>query len=133
MTLLAFKAIVKKIWVWLKHNWYVPAVIAYTLVLWLLFRNKTEAMDILELRANSYRDQIRVIEDAHKKELKKRDDILAKYHNILEVLEKDYEERSLVLDKKKKKEIKRIVEEYNERPADLAKILAEQYGLDYVL
>ena len=133
MTLLAFRTIVKKIWVWLKHNWYVPAVIAYTLVLWLLFRNKTEAMDILELRANSYRDQIRVIEDAHKKELKKRDDILAKYHNILEVLEKDYEERSLVLDKKKKKEIKRIVEEYNEKPADLAKILAEQYGLDYVL
>jgi len=133
MTLLAFRTIVKKVWVWLKHNWYVPAVIVYTLVLWLLFRNKTEAMDILELRANSYRDQIRVIEDAHKKELKKRDDILAKYHNILEVLEKDYEERSLVLDKKKKKEIKRIVEEYNERPADLAKILAEQYGLDYVL
>jgi len=133
MTLLAFRTIVKKVWVWLKHNWYVPAVIAYTLVLWLLFRNKTEAMDILELRANSYRDQIRVIEDAHKKELKKRDDILVKYHNILEVLEKDYEERSLVLDKKKKKEIKRIVEEYNERPADLAKILAEQYGLDYVL
>jgi hypothetical protein len=133
MTLLAFRTIVKKVWVWLKHNWYVPAVIAYTLVLWLLFRNKTEAMDILELRANSYRDQIRVIEDAHKKELKKRDDILAKYHNILEVLEKDYEERSLVLDKKKKKEIKRIVEEYNEKPADLAKILAEQYGLDYVL
>jgi hypothetical protein len=133
MTLLAFRTIVKKVWVWLKHNWYVPAVIAYTLVLWLLFRNKTEAMDILELRANSYRDQIRVIEDAHKKELKKRDDILAKYHNILEVLEKDYEERSLVLDKKKRKEIKRIVEEYNEKPADLAKILAEQYGLDYVL
>ena len=132
MTLLAFRTIVKKTWVWLKHNWYVPAVIAYTLVLWLLFRNKTEAMDILELRANSYRDQIRVIEDAHKKELKKRDDILAKYHNILEVLEKDYEERSLVLDKKKKKEIKRIVEEYNERPADLARVLANKYGLEYV-
>ena len=132
MTLLAFRTIVKKVWVWLKHNWYVPAVIAYTLVLWLLFRNKTEAMDILELRANSYRDQIRVIEDAHKKELKKRDDILAKYHNILEVLEKDYEERSLVLDKKKKKEIKRIVEDYNDRPDDLARVLANKYGLEYV-
>jgi len=132
MTLLAFRTIVKKIWVWLKHNWYVPAVIAYTLVLWLLFRNKTEAMDILELRANSYRDQIRVIEDAHKKELKKRDDILAKYHNILEVLEKDYEERSLVLDKKKKEEIKRIVEHYNDRPDDLARVLANKYGLEYV-
>jgi len=132
MTLLAFKTIVKKVWVWLKHNWYVPAVIAYTLVLWFLFRNKTAAMDILELRANSYKDQIRAIENAHKKELKKRDDILAKYHNILEVLEKDYEERSLVLDKKKKEEIKRIVEHYNDRPDDLARVLANKYGLEYV-
>ena len=132
MTLLAFRTIVKKVWVWLKHNWYVPAVIAYTLVLWLLFRNKTEAMDILELRANSYRDQIRVIEDAHKKELKKRDDILAKYHNILEVLEKDYEEKNMVIDKKKKEEIKRIVEHYNDRPDDLARVLANKYGLEYV-
>jgi len=132
MTLLAFKTIVKKVWVWLKHNWYVPAVIAYTLVLWLLFRNKTEAMDILELRANSYKDQIRAIENAHQKELKKRDDILVKYHTILEVLEKDYEEKNMVIDKKKKEEVKRIVEHYNDRPDDLARVLANKYGLEYV-
>ena len=132
MTLLAFKTIVKKVWVWLKHNWYVPAVIAYTLVLWILFRNKTAAMDILELRANSYRDQIRAIENAHQKELKKRDDILVKYHTILEVLEKDYEEKNMVIDKKKKEEVKRIVEHYNDRPDDLARVLANKYGLEYV-
>ena len=132
MTLLAFKTIVKKVWVWLKHNWYVPAVIAYTLVLWILFRNKTAAMDILELRANSYKDQIRAIENAHQKELKKRDDILVKYHTILEVLEKDYEEKNMVIDKKKKEEVKRIVEHYNDRPDDLARVLANKYGLEYV-
>ena len=132
MTLLAFKAIVKKIWVWLKHNWYVPAVIAYTLVLWLLFRNKTEAMDILELRANSYKDQIRAIEDAHQKELKERDEILKRYNVVLEQLEKDYEEKNIKLDKKKKEDIKRIVEDYNDRPDDLARVLANKYGLEYV-
>jgi len=132
MTLLAFKTIVKKVWVWLKHNWYVPAVIAYTLVLWLLFRNKTAAMDILELRANSYRDQIRAIEDAHQKELKERDEILKKYNVVLEQLEKDYEEKNIKLDKKKKEDIKRIVEDYNDRPDDLARVLANKYGLEYV-
>jgi len=132
MTLLAFRTIVKKTWVWLKHNWYVPAVIAYTLVLWLLFRNKTEAMDILELRANSYRDQIRAIEDAHQKELKERDEILKKYNVVLEQLEKDYEEKNIKLDKKKKEDIKRIVEDYNDRPDDLARVLANKYGLEYV-
>jgi hypothetical protein len=132
MTLLAFRTIVKKTWVWLKHNWYVPAVIAYTLVLWLLFRNKTEAMDILELRANSYKDQIRAIEDAHQKELKERDEILKRYNAVLEKLEKDYEEKNIKLDKKKKEDIKRIVEDYNDRPDDLARVLANKYGLEYV-
>jgi 3-methyladenine DNA glycosylase/8-oxoguanine DNA glycosylase len=132
MTLLAFRTIVKKTWVWLKHNWYVPAVIAYTLVLWLLFRNKTEAMDILELRANSYKDQIRAIEDAHQKELKERDEILKRYNAVLEQLEKDYEEKNIKLDKKKKEDIKRIVEDYNDRPDDLARVLANKYGLEYV-
>ena len=132
MTLLAFRTIVKKTWVWLKHNWYVPAVIAYTLVLWLLFRNKTEAMDILELRANSYKDQIRAIEDAHQKELKERDEILKRYNVVLEQLEKDYEEKNIKLDKKKKEDIKRIVEDYNDRPDDLARVLANKYGLEYV-
>ena len=132
MTLLAFRTIVKKTWVWLKHNWYVPAVIAYTLVLWILFRNKTEAMDILELRANSYKDQIRAIEDAHQKELKERDEILKRYNAVLEQLEKDYEEKNIKLDKKKKEDIKRIVEDYNDRPDDLARVLANKYGLEYV-
>ena len=38
----------------------------------------------------------------------------------------------MVLSRKKKEEVKRIVKEYNDRPNDLAKILAEQYGLTYV-
>ena len=36
------------------------------------------------------------------------------------------------LDKKKKQEIKKIVKEFNDRPDDLAKTLAEKFGLDYV-
>ena len=55
-----------------------------------------------------------------------------RYHTILGQLEKDYEEKKMVISKKKKEEIKRIVKEYNEKPDDLAKILAEKYGLDYV-
>ena len=132
LTLLTIKTSLKKTWVWLKHNWYVPAVIVYTIVLWLLFRNKTRALDVLETRVKSYEDQMKVIDDAHKKEIAKRDQILKNYNKVLEDLEKDYEEKNMVLSKKKKEEVKRIVKEYNDRPDDLAKILAEQYGLTYV-
>ena len=132
LTLLTLKATLKKTWVWLKHNWYVPAVILYTLALWLLFKNKAGALEVLQVRSESYEDQIRVIEATHKKELEERDKILERYHTILGQLEKDYEEKKMVISKKKKEEIKRIVKEYNEKPDDLAKILAEKYGLNYV-
>jgi len=132
LTLLTLKSTLKKTWTWLRHNWYVPAVIIYTLVLWFLFKNKAGALEVLEVRAESYEEQIKTIEDAHKKEIKERDKILEKYDNILNQLEEDYKEKSMKLDTKKKKDIKKIVKEFNDRPDDLAKILADRYGLDYV-
>ena len=132
LTLLATKSALKKTWTWLRHNWYVPAVIIYTLVLWFLFKNKAGALKVLEIRSKSYESQIKTIEEAHKKEIEARDQILKNYDNVLTQLEKDYEEKNMKLDTKKKKEIKKIVKEFNDRPDDLAKILAERYGIDYV-
>jgi len=132
LTLLTLKSTLKKTWTWLRHNWYVPAVVVYTLVLWFLFKNKAGALKVLEIRSKSYESQIKTIEEAHKKEIEARDQILKNYDNVLTQLEKDYEEKNMKLDTKKKKEIKKIVKEFNDRPDDLAKILAERYGIDYV-
>ena len=132
LTLLTLKSTLKKTWTWLRHNWYVPAVIIYTLVLWFLFKNKAGALKVLEIRSKSYESQIKTIEEAHKKEIEARDQILKNYDNVLTQLEKDYEEKNMKLDTKKKKEIKKIVKEFNDRPDDLAKTLAEKFGLDYV-
>jgi len=132
LTLLTLKSTLKKTWTWLKHNWYVPAVVVYTLVLWFLFKNKAGALKVLEIRSKSYESQIKTIEEAHKKEIEARDQILKNYDNVLTQLEKEYEEKNMKLDIKKKKEIKKIVKEFNDRPDDLAKILAERYGIDYV-
>ena len=132
LTLLTLKSTLKKTWTWLRHNWYVPAVVIYTLVLWFLFKNKAGALKVLEIRSKSYESQIKTIEEAHKKEIEARDQILKNYDNVLTQLEKDYEEKNMKLDTKKKKEIKKIVKEFNDRPDDLAKILAERYGINYV-
>ena len=132
LTLLTLKSTLKKTWTWLRHNWYVPAVDIYTLVLWFLFKNKAGALKVLEIRSKSYESQIKTIEEAHKKEIEARDQILKNYDNVLTQLEKDYEEKNMKLDTKKKKEIKKIVKQFNDRPDDLAKILAERYGIDYV-
>ena len=111
---------------------YVPAVIVYTIVLWFLFRDKSKALEVLEIRSNSYKEQVKAIEDSYKDEVEKRDQILERYNEVLSNLEKEYKEKNMLLDKKKKEEIKKIITEYNDSPDDLAKILAERYGLEYV-
>ena len=132
LTLLTLKSTLKKTWTWLRHNWYVPAVIIYTLVLWFLFKNKAGALKVLEIRSKSYESQIKTIEETHRKEIEVRDQILKNYNGILNQLEKDYKEKNMKLDTKKKQEVKKIVKQFNDRPDDLAKILSERFGLDYV-
>lgn len=129
---LAIKAFLKKTWVWLKHNWYVPAVLIYTLVLWVFFRKKDKALEVLEIRSESYKKQIDAINEIHREEVEKKDKILEKYGNILKELEEQYEKDNLELNEEKKKEIKNLVKEYNEKPDELARLLAEKYGLEYV-
>ena len=82
----------KKFGLWLKHNWYVPAIVLYTLALWLLFRRKDAAQKILEVRNESYRKQIEAINDAHREEIEKRDKILEKYNDLASKLEEQHTE-----------------------------------------
>ena len=127
--MLIIKTFLKKTWTWLKHNWYVPAVVIYTLVLWLVFRRKDSAYKVLETRNESYKAQIDVINKSHEEEIKKRNEILEKYVKIVDEIEKKYAEDEKELDNKKKKEIKKIVEKYNDDPDGLAKLIADKFGL----
>ena len=131
ITWLTTKTFLKKSWTWLKHNWYVPAVIVYTLILWFLFRRKDAAHKVLEVRSESYEAQINAINKAHEEEIKKRDEILEKYTEIVGKIEEQYEEDQKELDSKKKKEIKEIVEKYNNDPDGLARLIADKFGFEY--
>ena len=59
MTWLVVKTTLKKVWVWIKNYWQVPAVLFYTLIMWLVFRkNNTAALEVLDIRKESYKKQI---------------------------------------------------------------------------
>jgi len=131
MSWLAITVFFKKAWVWLKKNWYAPVVVIYTLVLWLVFRRGDAAYEVLKVRDKSYKEQIKAINDAHDAEIAKRNEVLKKYTEIISALEKEYAENKLTLETKKKKEIKKIVEEYKDDPAGLAKMMSEKFGFLY--
>jgi len=124
--------VIKKAWTWLKHNWYAPLVVLYTLVLWILFRKGDKAREILQIRSDSYKIQIDTINKSHQEEIKKRDEIIAKYLQVTEELEEKYREEHKTLDSGKKKRAKEIVEKYHNKPDELARKISEEFGFEYV-
>ena len=48
LTWMAVKKFLKKVWVWLRHNWYAPFLVVYTIALWIFFRRKDAAYKVLE-------------------------------------------------------------------------------------
>ena len=132
MTWLVVKKALKKTWVWLKHNWYVPAVLVYTIVLWIFFRRKDKAHDVLKVRSESYEAQIEAINKSHAEEIEKRDEILKQYDETIKRIEKEYETKNEELDNKKKKAVKEIVEKHYNDPDTLARMLSDKFGFDYL-
>lgn len=128
---LVIKSFFKKVWTWLKHNWKVPLVLLYTLVLWFLFRRKDKAREVLEVRAESYKAEIEAINKAHKDEIEKRNKIIEEYNSTLDKITEKYAEDKKELDSQKKKEVKELVEKYYNNPDELAKKVADRFGLEY--
>tara|TARA_R110000824_G_scaffold132070_1_gene294349 strand:- start:430 stop:843 length:414 start_codon:yes stop_codon:yes gene_type:complete len=130
---IAIKAFFKKVRVWIKKYWFLPAMAIYTLVLWIFFRDKAgKAVEVYLSTRTSYEDQIEAINKAHKEEIEKRDAVLLEYTKIVKVIEEEYEEDRKTLESQKKKEIKKLVEEYIDKPDELAKMISEKFGFSYV-
>jgi len=112
----------KKAWVWIKHYWYIPAVLIYTIVLWIVFRRSSaNVLKVLDITKESYQKEIEVIKAAHEKELQQREEIVLVYQETLKNLEKEHSIKVDELSNKKKKEIQNLVSEHKDDPSVLAK------------
>ena len=131
LTWMAVTKFLKKVWVWLRHNWYAPFLVVYTIALWIFFRRKDAAYKVLETRNQSYKEQIEAINKAHEEEIKKRDEVLEKYTEAIRKLEKEFAKHDKELNEEKKKSVKEIVEKYYNDPDTLAMMIGKRFGFNY--
>jgi hypothetical protein len=131
--LLKTKTIFKKVWYFFKTYWYIPLLISWAIIAWLVFRNSgTSIADILFAAEESYRGQIDVLNEAHDTEIKKRDEILKRYQETIEKLEEDRKRKNEELLNKEKKLVKELAEKYNSDPEAYAREIADKFGFEYV-
>jgi len=126
------KHVLKKVWVWLKTYWYVPALLVYTLVLMVVFRKDgANALGVLEASKDSYKKQIDVLNETHEGELKKRDEITKKYNKTIDQIESQHMDESRKLDVHKRRRVKRLIEENHEDPEHLTRLLSLTFGIHH--
>tara|TARA_R100000808_G_scaffold17273_1_gene38312 strand:- start:367 stop:753 length:387 start_codon:yes stop_codon:yes gene_type:complete len=124
------KLFLKKAWVWLKHYWYIPALLIYTIVLWVFFRrSNNRLLEVLDITKESYEKEIQVMKSAHEKEIQKREEIVLLYQETLKNIENEFNIKTKELSSKKQKEIKKIVEENREDPSVLAEEMKKLFGV----
>ena len=129
---IATRLFFKKAWVWTKAYWYIPAVLAYTAVLWILFRRNTSAaLEVLNASRESYKAQIKAIEATHAKEIAARDKAIEQYEVIIRALEEEYAANHEALTHEKKEKVKEYIDMYGDDPEALAKIMEERFGIKF--
>ena len=135
MKWLAFKKVAKKAWIWTKTHWYLPILFLAFIVaflIWAIARNgafMATLFDVWESSRASYDEQLAVLEGVHKKETSERDKILEEYNRNLKKIEKDYGDQGELLASEKKKALDELIEKGYGDPDELAKKIAELYGL----
>tara|TARA_R100001129_G_C5320095_1_gene247420 strand:- start:2688 stop:3092 length:405 start_codon:yes stop_codon:yes gene_type:complete len=133
MTWLVFKHSLKRAWLWTKVYWYIPAVIAYTVVMLFVFRrNSEQAGKVLGATIDSYEKQLAILNKSHQDEINKREEILANYQKVVAEIESKYAEEEKQITESKKKSVKKIVEKYHNDTDGLAKEISEKFGITYV-
>lgn len=125
--------ILKKLGSWLKSYWYIPALVAVGVVAFIVWRRiPTSLIEVFEKRREMHQREVEAIENIHAEEIAKREKALAAYHKTIKAIEEKYEEANSQLNKRKKNQIKKIVEETHDNPDLLAKKLADQMGFQIV-
>jgi len=127
-------AFFQKFWLTCKKNWgYFVAAFGVAITFLFLKKEKTSLLDQISVIRESYEDQIKQIELARREEREKNAKALELLQKRLDEVQRQYEKAKIELDKKKKEEIKELMEKYSNDPDALAKKLSEATGFKVIL
>ena len=130
MCWLAVMEFCSRSWAWLKENWKVPLVAAYTIVVWVLARGNIDAVkDVLEARKKAHVDEVNSLKEGHKEELELRDQSIKEYQEAVRLVEEEFRKRGEKLEESHREKIKEIT---SSDPSLVRKKIEEEFGFTYV-
>jgi hypothetical protein len=125
----ATKLFLKKSWIWIKHNWWLPVGAALLLVGFLTGRRNTAGiMKVMSSRKEQADTEIKALQDAHEQQV----DIQREYAEGLKRFAEEHGIKEKEITKENRDALMTAAEASREDPDAMAKELAKLYGLTHV-
>lgn len=122
----------KRAWAWIKVNGHVVFLVASGIIILIVTRKSVDFSKILGERKKAYEDEIKTLKDSHDKEIKDREAATKRYQSAIRQIEEKFQSDSEKLEKSKKAEIKRLIENNPDDPEEITRRIAELTGFDVV-
>tara|TARA_R110002020_G_scaffold82416_1_gene204030 strand:+ start:3363 stop:3782 length:420 start_codon:yes stop_codon:yes gene_type:complete len=137
MGLLKVKLVAKKIWLWAKKFWWalvMGLLLLVAVLVWALTKNGAyvaSLLDLMETRRDAHDQEMETLAHIHNTEVAEKNARLKEHQRRMAELQDQFTRRGLTLDKQKKAELKRIVDEGYNDPEKLSREIAKAFGLEH--
>tara|TARA_R100001591_G_scaffold110820_1_gene122013 strand:+ start:4372 stop:4773 length:402 start_codon:yes stop_codon:yes gene_type:complete len=123
----------KKLWIWIKHYWYIPVIVLLILISFLSGKGiKNKYFDLMQKQKKNYKEEIDIINQENKVKEEKKKEVILEKEKTVEKIEEKFEAELEELKIRKKEEVAKTAEEHKDRPDDLAKKVAEVLSSEYI-
>ena len=131
---LGTKTFLLKALAWRKTHWYVPVLFIIAALLTILTKGDAVGpiLDLMDKNRKNYEDRVRVLEENRENEIRRSELVRTKFDETIRQIERQHNESSDSLDRKKRKRVKEIVESFHQDPRSLSEALEKEFGFKNV-
>jgi len=124
MSWLVVKKGLAKVWLWIKHHWYIPLSVAVILVSYVLFKEKAESLTkALMDNREGYKKQAKLVDVVHDKQISERNRHLVEKDKKLKELQETHKDNLKAIEDKKKDLVEKL------KDKDLASEFDKEFDL----
>ena len=89
-------------------------------------------LELMDKNRKNYEDRVRVLEENRENEIRRSELVRTKFDETIRQIERQHNESSSSLDRKKRKRVKEIVESFHQDPGSLSEALEKEFGFKNV-
>ena len=131
---LGIKTFLLKAWAWTKTHWYVPVHFITAALLTILTRGNAVGpiLELMDKNRQNYENRVKVLEENRKNEIRRSESVRITFNETIREIERQHDESSSSLDRKKRKRGKELVENFHQDPRSLSEALEREFGFKNV-